>query len=132
MSRINTVAHPGASVEWFQRNDEQVKAHPAWHFNISENDSETLLKGSRPFTYLLRAGQGEHKYFISFVKEDGSIKHQFFNLEYGDRKGWFYRNGGTGSPEEVVSQDLHQLIPMMMHCDRLSGTPLMSTYSRRG
>lgn len=126
MSRVNTMVNTSAIVEWVQRNHEQIKTHLAWHSNISENESEKLLRDNRPFTYLLRPGEKEHFYFISFVKEDGSIKHQFFALEF-DRKGWFYRNGGTGSPQEIVSKDLHQLIPMMMHCDLLSCTPLKST-----
>ena len=63
-------------------------------FWISENESEKLLIGKSPFTYLLRSGEKERPYFISFVREDGSIKHQFFALEF-DRKGWLYRNGAT-------------------------------------
>ena len=124
MSKVNTMV--SANVEWVQRNQEQIKTHPAWHSDISENESEKLLRDKSPFTYLLRAGEKEHLYFISFVKENGSIKHQFFALEF-DRKGWLYRNGGTTGPQEINSKDLHQLIPMMMHCDLLACTPLMST-----
>lgn len=126
MSSVNTMVNKSTAVEWVQKNHEQIITHPAWHSDISENDSEKLLRGNNPFTYLLRSGEKEHFYFISFVKEDGSIKHQFFALEF-DRRGWFYRNGGTGSPQEIVSKDLDRLIPMMMHCDLVSCTPLTRT-----
>src|SRR5882724_4715796 len=122
MSRVNTVAN--TLVEWVQRNQEEIESHPAWHSDISEIESEQLLRDENLFTYLLRSGEKENFYFISFIKEDGSIKHQFFTLEL-DRKGWFYRNGMTGGPQEIISKDLHKLIPMMMHCDLLSCTPLM-------
>ncbi len=117
MSRINTMVNTSTVVEWVQRNQEQIKTHPAWHSDMSENESEKLLRDKSPFTYLLRPGEKEHLYFISFVKEDSSIKHQFFVLEL-DRKGWYYRNGATSKyPAEIISKDLNELIPLMMHCD---------------
>lgn len=115
-----------AILEWVQVNHDQIKSHVAWHSDISANESEKLLKDKSPFTYLLRAGDKEQLYYISFVKEDKSIKHQFFVLEF-NLQGWVYRNGGTGTPEEIVSKDLHELIPMMMHCDLLACKPLMNT-----
>lgn len=116
MSKINTIATGVNAIQWVQKNQEQIKTHAAWHQHISENESEILLKGKSPFTYLLRPGQEEHSYFISFVKEDSSIKHQFFVLEI-DKKGWCYRNGTTlNSPAEIISQDVNELIPLMMHC----------------
>ena len=117
MSKINTLATGATTIQWVQKNQEEIKAHPAWHEHISENESEALLKGKTPFTYLLRTGGKEHSYFISFIKEDFSIKHQFFVLEI-DKKGWCYRNGTTvNHPTEIVSQDLNELIPLMMHCE---------------
>lgn len=125
MTRINNALTERATLEWAQRNQEQIQTHPAWHSNVSELESEKLLRGKDAFTYLLRPGEKEHFYFISFVKEEGSIKHQFFALEF-DRKGWRYRNGGQGSLQEVISQDISKLIPMMMHCDFRSCIPLTS------
>jgi hypothetical protein len=118
---INTITN--AAMEWVQKNQEQIQIHPAWHSGISEKESEKLLIGKSLFTYLLRSGEKEHSYFISFVKEDASIKHQFFALEF-DQKGWLYRNGGVLSPQEIISKDLHELISMMMHCDSFACTPL--------
>lgn len=128
MTRLNPASFDATSVtEWIQRNQEQVKTHSAWHPNISENDSEILLKDKSPFTYILRFEEKANTYFISFVKEDRSIKHQFFTLEF-DRKGWYYLNGATdNSPTEIVSEDMNELIPLMMHCDVNSCIPYKST-----
>lgn len=116
MARIDTTAM-NSMIAWVQQKQEQVTTHPAWHGNISVEQSEELLQNQPPFTYLLRSGDKEHLYFISFVKEDHMIKHQFFVLEF-DRKGWLYRNGcPASSPVEIISKDLHELIPLMMHCD---------------
>jgi len=43
-----------------------------------------------------------------------------------DRKGWYYRNGVGSGPAEILSKDLEELIPMMMHCDAMACTPLIS------
>lgn len=113
MSRIAPTPLANPLVAWTEKKQGLIKSHPAWHGFISEQEAERCLKHQPSFTYLLR--QGEHQYFISFVKEDGAIKHQFFVLEHS-RQGWYYRNGGTGGPQEIVSENLEELIPMMMHC----------------
>jgi len=117
MSRINAIVTASTIIEWIQRNQEQIETHPAWYHHISENEAEALLRDRSPLTYLLCSGEKEHSYFISFVKEDGSIKHQSFVLEL-DKRGWYYRNGSTSKyPAGVISKDLEELIPLMMHCD---------------
>ncbi len=115
----STILDTVLDVEWIQSKDQEITSHLAWHNYICEFESEKLLKGKAPFTYLLRRGEIDCLYHISFVKEDGhSIKHQFFVLERTGR-GWLYRNGGggAGSPHEIVSNDLNELILMMMHCE---------------
>ncbi len=126
MTKINLGAATNNILEWVQNSQEHIKTHSAWHLSISESESEVLLKNQGPFTYLLRAGEEERAYFISFVRENSSIKHQFFVLEL-DRKGWYYRNGSTlNSPAEIISKDLNELIPLMMHCDANMCIPLTS------
>lgn len=116
MTRINTEV-PINTLKWVQNSQDQIKAHPAWHCPISAIESEIILKNEKAFTYLLRSGEDKYSYFISFVEEKGSIKHQFFVLEL-DRKGWYYRNGTVDScVTEIISKDLTELIPLMMHCD---------------
>lgn len=101
---------------WIKTNQEQIEKHPAWRGNVDAMLAETLLKKEASFTYLLRKGEKEQAYYISFVKEDGGIKHQRFTLEYG-LKGWYYKNGVLKGPEEVIDEFLDRLIPQMMYCD---------------
>ena len=126
MTKINLGVTANPILEWAQKNQVHIKTHSAWQDPISESESEALLNNKSPFTYLLRSGEKDHSYFISFVREDRSIKHQFFVLEL-DLKGWYYRNGSTlNSPVEIISKNLNELIPQMMHCDPSSCTPLTS------
>lgn len=111
---------------WIQKNEEQIKTHPAWHANLSEASSDKLLKNQPPLTYLLRNGPKEQSYFISFVHQDGTVQHKSFVLEF-DQQGWYYRNGVTKGPKEVTTEDLHELIPIMMHCESNESLPLTST-----
>jgi hypothetical protein len=125
MTKIDTSCHSNIDHGWIKKNQGEIQLHPAWHEKMSEEESETLLRGNPPFTYILRNGEKEHAYFITYVKMDLSIKHQFFVLEI-DRKGWYYRNGIGNGPAEILSKDLEKLIPMMMHCDVMACTPLIS------
>ncbi|MGE5196005.1 MAG: SH2 domain-containing protein [Anaerolineae bacterium] len=117
MSRIDTTWNcaTAAFSDWTQRHLDQVKSHPAWCGIISEQESHRLLESEEPLTYLLRGIPEDFTYFISFIKPDGSIKHQRFVLEM-DRKGWYYKNGGTDKPEEIIADTIAELIPLMMHC----------------
>lgn len=102
--------------EWVRKSQERIKSHPAWHIHTSHSASEALLKNKSPFTFLLRPGEKEHSYFISFIKKDGSIKHQLFILEL-NRQGWYYRNGTTPNfPTEIIAEDLDEIISLIMYC----------------
>jgi hypothetical protein len=126
MSRITSCTSQIDICSWTRTNQEQIQGHPAWHGDIDAVQAEALLQGNDSFSYLLRKGEEENAYFISFVKEDLSIKHQRFTLEH-DRKGWYFKNGITGTschldkmtygPTEIVAETSRGLIPQMMHCD---------------
>lgn len=119
MTKITgSCTHQTEMCSWIKANQEQIEKHPAWHEDLSAEQAEGFLEGRDPFTYLLRKGGEDHAYYISFMKEDGGIKHQRFTLEY-DRKGWYYKNGCNTplDPTEIVEETLEGLIPRMMHCD---------------
>lgn len=124
MTQNNTAA-PLDLLEWIQAHQEEMISQDGWHPHLSDSHgAETLLRNKAPFTYVLRAADKILTYFISFVKADGSIKHQFFVLE-PTQQGWRYRNGCTeNSPTEIVANSLKELIPMMMHCEQEEGRPL--------
>jgi hypothetical protein len=72
--------------------------------------SEKLLSKCAPFSYLLRQGEEEFFYYLSFVDEDNQVAHRMIKIEIA-MKGWFFRNGGTH-----IRQDITDLIPIIMHC----------------
>ncbi|MBI3212096.1 MAG: hypothetical protein HYZ47_05420 [Simkania negevensis] len=112
MSRIYSCTNQTDSHYWIKTNQELIQKHPAWHEDIDAPQAEALLTGKAPFTYLLRKGDKERAYFITFVKEDYTVYHQSFTLEH-DSKGWYYKNGIVTGPIETVEE----LIPKIMHCD---------------
>jgi hypothetical protein len=114
MSRFTSCISQASTEDWIRINQESIQDHPAWQESIDVMSAETLLEGAGSFTYLLRKGAEEYLHFITFVKEDLTIKHQWFTLEF-DPRGWFYRNGGTG-PTQIVAETLEDLIPQMMRC----------------
>jgi hypothetical protein len=118
MTRIPSYTGQTDICSWTRTNQEQIQGHPAWHGDIDAMQAEALLQGNDAFVYLLRKGEEENVYFITFVKEDREIKHQRFTLEY-DRRGWYYKNGCNTpqDPVEIVEEILERLIPRMMHCD---------------
>ncbi len=125
MVKINTGFAEISTLKWMQHNRERITSHCAWHDRVSKEESEEMLKDKVPFTYLLRSEGGEHSYSIAFLKEDGSIKHQPFTLET-DPRGWYYLNGTAENlPSEIISQDLNELISLMMHCDSKACNPLL-------
>jgi hypothetical protein len=124
MTRIPSYTGQTDICSWTRTNQEQIQGHPAWHGDIDVQQAEALLQEKDSFSYLLRKGEEENAYFITFVKENQSIKYQRFTLEH-DRKGWYYKNGTTGfnlhkktcGSTETVAETLGELIPQMMHCD---------------
>ena len=129
MSRISFCNNQAIS-HWVKTNQELIQKYPGWHENIDGSHGESLLAGKAPFTYLLRKGDKENAYFITFVKEDLTIKHQLFTLEE-DSKGWYYKNGGhdsgtisTHRSTEIVEETIGELIPRMMHCNSNQCLPL--------
>lgn len=119
MTRIDMCCQSNIDCTWITKNQGELQSHPAWHEKISAVGSETLLQGKPPFTYILRNGEKEHAYFITYVKSDLSVFHQSFVIEL-DRKTWYYRNCLNDGPAE----NLEELIPLMMHCDAMACTPM--------
>ncbi|MBI3258986.1 MAG: hypothetical protein HYZ54_05890 [Ignavibacteriae bacterium] len=123
MSRISSYTNQVDSHYWMKANQQLIQKHPAWHEDADAWHAEALLDGKDPFTYLLRKGDKEYAYFITFVKEDRNIKHQSFTLEH-DRGGWYYKNGTAYGPAEIIGKTLEELIPQMLHCEPKKCIPL--------
>ncbi|MGH2611423.1 MAG: SH2 domain-containing protein [Rhabdochlamydiaceae bacterium] len=91
----------------------EILLHLGWHGDISGIECEDLLRGLIPGSYLLREGEREFQYYLSFVLGDPfSFKHQpFLIVKDHSQIIWGYRNGA----HRWIST-LDSLIPMVMHC----------------
>jgi hypothetical protein len=82
---------------------------------MREPEAELLLEDRAPFSYVLRRGEQQYAYFITFMTRDGTIKHRRFVLDL-DRKKWCYQNKEVAGSKEIFSATLDRLIPLMMEC----------------
>ncbi len=119
MSKIGNVNADSFSL--VQAKEKQMTTHDAWYGDISASEAEQLLKDKPCLTYLLRQGENKYSFFISFIQQDGSIKHQVFFLEL-DHIGWLYRNF---CGEHCSKENFDILIPLMMHCESHECIPLI-------
>lgn len=103
---------------WFQEKERELENHSAWHGKITGMFCEGVLRDRAPCSYILRAGESQHHYYLSFVKEDGTFHHQPFVVEWKS-EGWFYRNGNPH-----YSSTLEGIIPKIMHCEASKCIPL--------
>ncbi len=99
---------------------EQIESHIAWHGNITGLETEDLLQGKNPFTFVIRKGEKLMNYYVSFVQKNGSFKHQPLLIRV-TAEGWFYRNTLNSLPSYRPFVDfLHRII----HCDEGECQPL--------
>lgn len=96
--------------------DSELRRH-GWRSGINALDAESLLLNKPVYTYCLRPAGFERKFAISFVLENGLVKHDTFTLidpMYG-----IFRNG---QPHHVGQ--LAKVIRDMMECSLLEGNSL--------
>lgn len=92
----------------------QIENHLAWIGNVSGLTAEKLLKErNKPYHYILRAGEREDAYYVSFVADDYSIKHIPFVIT-SDIQGWYSENGSPTGPFTTATID--DIIHLIMHC----------------
>ena len=101
---------------------EEIKSHICWYGNISGLKAEKILRGRKePYLYMLRKGENEEDYYVSFILPDFSIRHQPFVITI-TADGWDWENSGGGScPREASIEDV---LYLMMHCEKSQCSPL--------
>ena len=100
--------------------EQNIVDHPAWHGRMSGLPAEKLLRGEKPYLYILRAGENEMDYYVTFVLPDLSIKHQPYVITLSP-EGWYYENFNGGGPFTNASID--DVLHLIMHCDKGANTP---------
>lgn len=102
---------------------EDIAHHPAWVGNVAGLAAEKRLRGAAPYTYLLRAGEYAHHYYVTYVMPDMTVRHQPFviTLRQGE---WYCENGGTTGPH--TKESISDVIHFVMHCKQEECTPLVN------
>ena len=101
---------------------QDIEAHPAWRGRLSGLEADKLMRGGKiPYRYILRAGEYEGDYYVTYLLPDLSIKHQPFVINLTN-DGWCFENTTpfAGPFTEAVIDDVIHLI---MHCRKYACTP---------
>ena len=94
----------------------EIEEHPAWHGRVSGLEAEKMMRGRKiPYLYILRAGEYETDYYVTFLLPDLSIKHQPFIIT-DTAEGWYFENTGGGGPFTTASID--DVLHLIMHCGK--------------
>lgn len=100
---------------------EAIQNNSAWLGHVSGLKAEKMLRGKKtPFLYVLRAGEHENDYYVTFVTHDFSIRHTPFTLTHSP-EGWSYENTCGGGIYAQASID--DVIHLIMHCNKEACTP---------
>lgn len=92
--------------------------HAAWHGEMEGLKAEKLVRGQKPFTYLLRQGEPSNdavwNYYVTFVLADGTVRHQPFAITMIPG-GWRAENFGGHDREEHLG--IESALHGIMHCE---------------
>ena len=105
------------------RAEMDIHSHITWQGDISGLNAEKLLRGhSTPYLYLLREGEGDRNYYVTFVRPDGTIAHQPFTIGITET-GFYCENGAYCIiTDETPFADL---LYKIMHCNQGECTPFI-------
>ena len=104
---------------------QEIESHPAWHGRMSGLSAEKLLRGRKtPYLFILRAGEYETDYYVTFVLPDLTIKHQPFVITT-TQEGWYFENSGSGGPFTTASID--DVLHLIMHCGKQACMPKVNS-----
>lgn len=91
-----------------------IQLHPAWIGRVSGLSAEKLLRNRDiPYLYVLRKGEMEMDYYVTFIDADLNICHRPFVLTQ-TVEGWHYENGGFAGP--FMDETIDVVLYKIMHC----------------
>jgi hypothetical protein len=102
-----------------------IELSPAWLGYVSGLKAEKMLRNRhKPYLYVLRAGEYEMEYYVTFIDVDLSIRHQPFVIT-SCPEGWYCENGGGIGPykDDTIDEIIHHVI----HCKQGEASPLNPT-----
>lgn len=94
------------------KKEKEIFTSSVWYDNLTGVDCENLLRGKENFSYLIRCGEAQFHYYLSYVLESPFIyRHQPFTITQKDSKlGWGYQNGHTW-----WAVKLEDFVPLIIH-----------------
>lgn len=108
---------------FLQEKREEITNHIAWYGNLTGTEAEIILRGKSDLTYVLREGEKEGHFYLTYVKDECSFTHIPFTVNTV-LKQWFYRQGYPR-----FAPTLKGFIPEIMHADEADCTALVSMVS---
>lgn len=96
--------------------EKEIRLHSAWLGYISGLKAEKMLSEQDykvPYTYLLRQGEGERDFYVTFIRPDLTIQHQPFIVKITP-EGWYCLNGVGNGP--FIHTSIDTVIHFVMHC----------------
>jgi hypothetical protein len=96
--------------------EQDIQLHAAYLGRVSGLKAEKMVrKATKPYQYVLRAGETELDYYVTFSLPDGTVKHQPFVVTLAS-EGWSYENYCVGGPFKHASID--DVLHLIMHCHK--------------
>lgn len=107
-------------IDFMQEKVDEIKNHCAWYADLTGTDAEIIIRGKPDMTYLLRQGEREDHFYLTYVKNECEFKHIPFTVNPVIKQ-WFYRNFCTR-----FAPTLEAFIPEIMHVDAKDCKALVS------
>jgi len=117
---MSTLSKECSSINFMQDKIDEIKNHHAWHADSTGTDAEIIIRGQPDMTYLLRQGEREDHFYLTYVKNECEFTHIPFTVNPVIRQ-WFYRNCFPR-----FAPTLDAFIPEIMHADAEDCKPLVS------
>src|SRR3569832_48524 len=99
------------SLAFEQEKIEEITHHVAWFGDLTGTEAEIILRDKSDMTYMLRQGEKEGHFYLTYVKDECSFTHIPFTVN-PVLKHWFYRQG-----HPRFAPTLKEFIPEIMHAE---------------
>jgi len=104
--------------------EQDIRANTAWQGSLSGLKAEKMLRGYKtPYLYVLREGENDGDYYVTFILPDLTISHRPFIIGMTET-GWYYENTGGGPIS--AETNLEDILYLIMHCQKGECFPLIS------